>query len=765
MTVQDMTQSNQKLSDGASEELGQWLRGLRTHTLTWVLPGVLFLGLSVLGSLAVRDNIYQILGTSAALIGLAVWVWLMREQAYKVAVWSLVVGSLVAILSVASWSGLEPALNLLALPAGLAMLLISRPAGVATGIVCTAWLVGASRGYVPAGAALRLIAAIALWGTLGIVWLTLTPLLTAVRWTWASYQHSNEMLTQARETQVRLHQTLADLTRANRQLVRLNRLAQGLRQEADNERRAKEEFVAKVSHELRTPLNMIIGFCEMMTQTPEIYGIGGPASGGPSQTLLADLDVVLRNSQHLSGLIDDVLDLSQIEAGQMALSKERASLAEIIDAAVIAVRPLYDSKALYLETDVATDLPPVFCDRMRIREVVLNLLSNAGRFTEEGGVRVRAWQKDGAQPTVVVSVQDTGPGIPKGERERLFRPFQQLDNTLRRRYGGTGLGLSISKNFVELHDGAMWVESTPGQGTTFFFSLPVEPAIRLDGDDARRWFSPYAAYDDHNHVQRLPTSANVHPRMVIVEEGRATQQLLTRHLDAVEAVRYPTWEQALEDIAHTPAQAILVNEADVSSALNRLSASPPPPYDLPVLICNVPATNQMAGDYHVNGYLVKPVSRKKLLRALDGVDREVETVLVVDDEPDTHRLLWRMLESAGRGYRMLRAYDGQQALAFLADERPDVILLDLTMPDMDGFQFLATRDSDPALRDIPVFIISARDPLGHPIVSQSLAITRTRGLSIRELLECIKAFSAIMAMGPTRTAAVGDPARPVMSHD
>ena len=177
----------------------------------------------------------------------------------------------------------------------------------------------------------------------------------------------------------RPYMTLEDLASANVQLARLNQLAQGMRHAAEDARRAKEEFVANVSHELRTPPNMIVGFSEMMLQAPQTYGKKIPSA------LLADLAVIQRNSQHLSSLIDDVLDLSQIEVGKMALTKERVAFQEVVQAAVTAVRPLFDSKGLHLKTEVPGDLPLVFCDRTRIREVVLNLLSNAGRFTEHGG--------------------------------------------------------------------------------------------------------------------------------------------------------------------------------------------------------------------------------------------------------------------------------------------------------------------------------------------------------------------------------------------
>ena len=206
---------------------------------------------------------------------------------------------------------------------------------------------------------------------------------------------------------------------------------------------------------------MIIGFSEMAMYSPETYGPNIP------QALLADLEIVLRNSRHLSSLIDDVLDLSQIDAGQMALMKEPTALGEIIAAVATAVRPLFNSKGLYLRTDIPLNLPPLHCDRIRIRQVLLNLLSNAGRFTEKGGVWVGARQ-EGNQ--VVVSVADSGPGIKADEAAKVFKPFQQLDGSIHSYWTGSGLGLSVSKHFVELHKGKMWLESVPGAGCHLLLS-------------------------------------------------------------------------------------------------------------------------------------------------------------------------------------------------------------------------------------------------------------------------------------------------------
>jgi len=239
----------------------------------------------------------------------------------------------------------------------------------------------------------------AITGVIG--WVATRSLLTVTQWSLFSLERAQQKVKEARDQRLELKQVQQDLILATSELARLSDRLKALHQVAEEARRAKEAFVANVSHELRTPLNMIIGFSEMITELPQVYGAKLPPA------LLADVAAIQRNSQHLAKLVDDVLDLSQVEAGRMALSKEWASLQEVTDEAALAVRALFESKGLYLETAVPTDLPRAFCDSTRIRQVVLNLLSNAGRLTAQGGVRVSA---QSAKGEVVVSVADTGPG-------------------------------------------------------------------------------------------------------------------------------------------------------------------------------------------------------------------------------------------------------------------------------------------------------------------------------------------------------------------
>jgi signal transduction histidine kinase/CheY-like chemotaxis protein len=731
-----------------ASDLADWLDELRGQTF-WLAAGALYVsGVLLAGAFGLWRDPSTPIALSLLfflLLGLSL---LARLGGRLFALWTAAASCLLAIMLTATWGGLTVALPLLAFPTGLLALGVSLPAGIALASLLTVLILAAPASLLPLAIADRAVAIAAVWSTLGLLWLALRSLLNAVRWAWANYTQNHLALERARDQQQQLYETMEDLAAANAQLTRLNRLAQQLRQAAEEERHAKEQFVANVSHELRTPLNMIVGFCEMITNAPESY------DGRIPPALLADLAIVLRNSQHLADLIDDVLDLSQIESGRMALVKERVAIAEIIESAVLAVRPLFASKRLALDVDVPADLPPLFCDRTRIREVVLNLLSNAGRFTEQGGVRVRAWQEG---DDIVVSVADTGPGIAAADQQRLFRPFYQVDGTIRRRHGGTGLGLSISKGFVELHQGKMWVNSTVGQGTTFYFRLPIDPPASLDG--ATRWLNPYAPYEERTRPSRA-APATVRPRCLLIERGDALRRLLHRYLDGVDVIAVPDLEAAIQELDAAPVQALLINDLDPSAAWTEGGRWKTLPYDVPVIVCSVPGTEEAANALGVCDYLVKPIVRERLLDALERVGRPVRTVLVVDDEPDALHLFARLLTEAGRGYRVLRATNARQALAIARHEPPDVILLDLVMPEMDGFELLTIRREDPTLRDIPVILISARDPLGQPIVSSGLAVTTRRGLSVPELLASIKVLSAIVGKGSPSV----DPALPAAPH-
>jgi len=707
---------------------------LKIEVATLVLPGLSALGLTLalLGEGLGWPRGLHALASLLILLPLPAW-YLLRRR-YTIGAWLLVLSCLGLTFLTHLWASATISAYLLALPVSLAAALIGGAGG-------------------PAAAALGSLALLALPGLpytvdailppLLVIWLPAVLMAIVTRTLgkslaslWVSHLHMYELLEEARDQRVVLKQTQEDLVQANAELARLTERLAAMRQVAEEARRAKEQFVANVSHELRTPLNMIVGFSEMITQAPKAYG------GALPPALMADLNVVLRNAQHLSSLIDDVLDLSQIEAGRMALSKERVALGEIVEEARTAVARLYSSKGLYLETAAPADLPPLFCDRTRIREVLLNLLTNAARYTEQGGVRLRAWRDE---KDIVVSIADTGPGIAPEDAGKLFAPFQQLDGSIRRRYGGSGLGLAISKDFVDLHGGRMWLESELGQGATFFFRLPIDPPVPVEAQ-AWRWLNPNWEYEQRSHPALAP-APSVRPRLVVAEEGAALQRLLTRYLGSYEIAPVSSLEEAAAELAHRPAQALLLNDVSVAQGLQRLAAVDCLPPGTPAVICSVPGTSNAAAALGISGYLVKPVSREQLLAALDRLQLRGKTVLLVDDDPETVRLFWRILASSERGYRVLTAGDGERALSILRSQRPDALLLDLVMPEMDGFRLLETRNQDPTLREIPAIVLSAQDPLGQPVVTSALAVTQAGGLSAQQLLAYVEATRRIFAPG------------------
>lgn len=679
----------------------------------------------------------QVSNLGLLLAAIALCAWLLHHKFPRLSRWLTVI-ALAAVIGLAYlWTGAALLLALAVIPPLLAVALLHLPAGIglAGGETLLLLLLNLDRG----AAAESVVVLVALWAVLVVTGALVNRVRRVVTWSWNHYQRNSRQLEEARDRQLQLNQALADLAQANEQLTRLNQLAQGLRQLAEDARAAKEQFVANVSHELRTPLNMIVGFSETMLQAPESYG------GKIPPALLADLAVIYRNAEHLSALIDDVLDLSQIEAGEMAITREPVHLAALVEGAVTAARPLFDSKQLYLETEVPADLPVIECDPTRIREVLLNLLSNAGRFTEQGGVRVTA-RCEGA--TLVVAVADTGAGIPAEGLRKLFQPFYQIDGSIRRRFGGTGLGLSICKRFIELHDGKIWVESAPGSGTTFYFSLPLAEPTPL-AEDFLRGMTPGWEYHQRTRpsVAPLPTSR---PRFVVLEPGNGLQRLLDRYLDQLEIAPVSDIAAAHAELARVPAQGLLVNGASVGSVLEQLQLAATLPAATPALICSIPSLDELAVEAGAAHHLVKPVARDKLLAALDQLGITEGTVLVVDDEPDALQLFGRMLASYHRGYRVLLARDGREALAILQEVRPAVILLDLIMPGMDGFQLLAERNREPALQQIPVVVISAQDPTRQPIVSNALAITQGGGLSVRQLLKCIEFIATQLTPLPVK---------------
>lgn len=715
---------------------------LRSETVLFINGFLVIIAVFILAGVPTFAQPVWAVLNAFALFLLAALIWTLRRN-FLISAGLQILTILITLMVVLAFGQISAVVFLLPLLVGITTLMFGSLPGAGMAAVTSFMVFILPVELLPPIAYVTPLIVLGIWGFYGVLWLVLRPLLLVSERAWNGYQHSLDLLKESRDLQVKLFQTMQDLAHANEQLTRLNQVAHALKQIAEEERHAKEQFVANVSHELRTPLNMIIGFCENIIQAPESYDEPIPTS------LMADMEVVLRNGFQLSNLIDDVLDLSQVDAGQVALSKELSSIHEIVNEAAIAVRPLFQNKNLFLQVDIPADLPSIHCDRTRIRGVVLNLLSNAGRFTEEGGVVVKGWQED---KNIVVSVKDTGPGIARQDQESLFKPFKQLEAGRHKRHVGTGLGLSISKSFVELHHGKMWIESEPGQGATFFFRLPIEGDEVFDTDRFTRWFNPHQTYEKRNQPRQYKP-AKVVPRLVVVEADGSLQKLLKRYLANFEVAAFSDLETAITNLEQSPAQALLVNDIHLDQAISDLNRRELP-YNIPAICCFIPGADQASQVFGVGEYLIKPISRQALFGALDKLGKPVKNILIIDDDIDTLHLFRRILVTAGKDYQVFRAMNGKQGLEILRKEPIDVILLDMIMPEMSGAQFLEEKSRDPVISQLPVIMISARDPQGHPIASHAIAVTRSAGLSISSVMACIEAFIEIL----TPAGMPGDPA-------
>jgi signal transduction histidine kinase/CheY-like chemotaxis protein len=566
-------------------------------------------------------------------------------------------------------------------------------------------------------------------------------------------RHSQQALAESRQRQEILLQTQEDLVQVNEQLARLNKRQKFLQQTAEEAQQVKAEFVANVSHEFRAPLNMIIGFSEMISLSPRAHG------GKITPALLADIAAIQRNAVHLSRLVEDVLDLSQIEADRMALSKAWAKPAALVQEAMEIMRPIFESKGLSLAIQVEADLPEVFCDGTRIRQILINLLSNAFRFTQQGGARVLLARNEGQ---LIFSVTDTGPGISKENQERLFQPFQQADSSIRREYGGSGLGLNISKHFIEMHSGKIWVESELGKGTAFTFTLPLEsesPLEPIQPAAYRRWTAENAIRETRNRPFRA-VAPSTRPRFLVAEQGQSLTHLISRYTEGLQVETVSTIEAAAAEVGHSPVQMILYNtnamkaRENLSNVVTQLQAIPD---ETPALAFWVPGHTDAAHTLGARQYLVKPISPNALLESVSAIGPQVKTILVAEDDPDLLHLFVRVLDTPPQSYRIWQAENGLETLEILRTRHPDLLIIDLIMPGKSGYEVLREKQEDEAIFDIPTLVVSSTDPTGEA-GSELLLLRRRGGFTGPDLVRVVEALDQVLSperllAGPAAPAA------------
>ena len=552
-------------------------------------------------------------------------------------------------------------------------------------------------------------------------WLSARRLFTALAWALNMTEESQKNAEEARKHRAEVERVLKSLDEAYVRLERTNEALLLAQEAAERAYRFKAEFVANVSHELRTPLNLIVGFSEMMATAPESYG-GVPL---PSE-YRGDALATYRSARHLSDLIDDVLDLSRIEAGRMPLVKEETDLCQVVREAADMVRGLAEARGLRLGLDVPDGLPRLRLDRTRIRQVLLNLLTNATRFTDEGGIQVRVSVQ---QQEASVTVQDSGRGIAPDRIARAFEAFSQLEDGQARE--GSGLGLAVSKRFVELHGGKMCVESEIGRGTTVGFTLPLPQS----GDEVPL-----------SRLTNIPPSQGYggEPEVLVLHDDPRALSLLRRYVDGYQFRLAESVEQARDVLRQEFPVAVVMDTAWAERWITQAPALDLPPH-VPLVTCPLPSMRRLGLLLGATDYLPKPVTQEDLQQALSRLPEPPQTVLVVDDNPHVVRLLTRMLKAQYPSLRVLEAFGGQEGLEVLRSARPDVVLLDLLMPEMSGYDLLEEMAHDEAIAKTQTIIVSVRsvEEESPPIVGE-LRLKRQTGFSLTEILEMLRAtLSAI----------------------
>ncbi|MBA3534061.1 MAG: response regulator [Ardenticatenales bacterium] len=504
----------------------------------------------------------------------------------------------------------------------------------------------------------------------------------------------NLMTARLRELINSLEQRVAERTQQLEHASEELRRAKVLAESAND---LKSKFLANMSHELRTPLNAIINFAAFMLSRD--FGDLTEHQDMMQQRIRA-------NGQHLLSLINDILDLSKIEAGKMDLRCEEVDLRALIESVRSTALGLTKDKELQLVVELPeATLPLIWADQRRIRQVLLNLLSNAAKFTpEEGIITVRVWEEEGG--SVAVSVSDTGIGIPPEQLTRVFEEFHQVQDDASREYQGTGLGLPICRRLIEMHGGTIQVTSDLGYGSTFTFTLPI------------------ASSESGTPLPTIPQtpepSAPEHQGrlIIVVDDDSDAQAIFRHHLGAAGWTVHSVMDsnQALEAIRrmhpHLVILDIMMPHLDGWQVLQQLRTEAATAR-VPIVVCSIvdAAQEHMGVVQGVQSWLTKPIVGEELLQEVQNHARLPARVLVVDDDPDARMVVRSILE--GDGWDVIEAIDGEEALQLLSEEQPDLMILDLMMPKVDGFKVLEQMQLSRAGSAVPVIVVTARELSGQ----------------------------------------------------
>lgn len=511
------------------------------------------------------------------------------------------------------------------------------------------------------------------------------------------------------------------------QLMVAREQAEAATEQAKLASRAKSEFLANMSHELRTPMNAIIGFTRLvMRRSKDVL---------PTRQY-ENLGKILISADQLLALINDVLDLSKIEAGRIEIHPVNVELDALVDDCLHTIEPMASNKELRLVKEVETDLPTLFADKIKLEQILTNLLGNAVKFTEEGTITLTARRRDGE---VAIAVADTGIGMPEEALELIFEEFRQVDSTTAREYGGTGLGLSISRHLARLMGGDITVESTVGVGSTFTVRIPARYAGALPAG----WVSAAPSYAAPSYEEQATQPENSKLVLAIDDDPNVIYLLRENLTEAgYHVVGAASGSEGLLKARELRPFAItldiLMPHTDGWQVLHELKKDDAT-RDIPIIVLSVVDQNELGYRLGAFDYLMKPIDREALLAALARISPQRGRLLIVDDDPQVVDLMRQFLED--EDYDIEAAMDGQEALEAIARQRPDIIFLDLLMPRLDGFGVIEQLRIDPDHHDIPIIVLTAKTltEAERTMLQQSvLKVIEKRGLEPDALLREIR---------------------------
>jgi len=513
--------------------------------------------------------------------------------------------------------------------------------------------------------------------------------------------------------------------------VRLYREAVKAQQLAEEANRLKSRFLSMVSHELRAPLNLITGLSNILLDD---YAAGEEQPRGNSQNSFRnDLQRIFISGQHLDGLIRDVLDLASSDVGQLKLTCEPLDMTEVLEAVAVIGEQLAYDKRLTWRVDIPKNLPLVWGDRTRLRQVTLNLVSNAFKFTTQGEISLTALVED---QQVLISVSDTGLGIPLHEQNVIFDTFRQSERTTERGYGGLGLGLAICQKLVEMHGGEIGVFSPGGEGkgSTFFFSLPI-------------FEQPREVTEETLTLTEIELTQKV---LILVKDDKCCNLLKDDLIQRGYKVEICLVQEESDWLATMlpVAPDIVVIDSDLTSErgweILKVLKENPSTKNIPVMFYAMEPDTEDASLLEID-YLTKPIETSALTEILTSkgffnpeMSREAKRpILIVDDDPGMLKLNARMVEAQLPGYRTLLARDGCEALELIHREHPALVLLDLMMPKVDGFTVLEEmRKTDPTY-NIPVVVITGQTLTEEDVSRLSTSVASILGKGMFSLDETL----------------------------